>query len=760
VSLRWRAIWPLALVVAALAMAGAYVISDAAAQGVRSREVDHLLMTSRAVSERMGGVGTAQRREATRIAYTEGVAQDVHDGDGIALQNLLEPLALAADLDYVLVADANDREVIGLQRVNNGSGPADYAVASGTDLETLIAKQPALFAPGTDLRAAITRTGQGHALMTAGPVMLDDQRVGTVLVGVRVERVLDALRGGDLAELALFGADGVFVHTTLPFDDTTRAALVLDGDAFQQALTTPGEVPVEALEIDGKPYNAAYIPLVINGTPLGVLGVYRVDDTLYATWLSREWISLLSAVLVGVVVLVTFIVVGRFSHRVERVTRTAGALAAGDARARTRMAANDEIGELGMTLDRLADRQQHRTDALQKALRRQRAETARLSAVLESIPDGLVVQDLDGRVLLLNNAARNLLGGQRVFRSARLHDLTAMITERLGPALAPGIYALGDPTQIALDGRVLQAQAAAITIRPNQQRIGTVIVLRDITPDVAREQKRDELLGRLADQGLAPRAPQAYESLSALAREVVHNTRAIQQVIAELRDLSTFEPRDLETGQSPHAVNDLVWHVAAEWEPLARAARIRLHVKFGPRGHYVLGDERRLRWAIGNLVDNALKYSPPHTTVTLGARLREGESGDSDDPNGIAEIVVEDQGYGLAPPDLENAFARFYRGVARDADGKVVRKPGTGQGLFIARRVIEAHGGQISLASRVGTGTTAVIRLPLTAPVTLDVSEPHPLEEVELSRGEYDTRRLEPRRFPWERRERPDRRKP
>jgi hypothetical protein len=327
VSLRWRAIWPLALVVAALAMAGAYVISDSAAQGVRGREVDHLLVTSRAVADRMAGIGTAQRREVTRIAYTQGVAQNVRDADGIALQNLLEPLALAADLDYVLVADANDQEVIGLQRVEMGSGTADYAVASGTDLETLVAKQPALFAPGTDLHAAITRTGQGHALMTAGPVMLDDRRIGTVLVGVRIERVLETLRGGDAAEFALYGPDSVFVHTTLPFDDTTRAALALDTDAFHQALTTPGQVPVESLEIDGKPYNAAYIPLVINETPLGVLGVYRVDDTLYATWLSRGWISTLAAVLVGMVVLVTFMVVGRLAHRLERVTKTAGALA-------------------------------------------------------------------------------------------------------------------------------------------------------------------------------------------------------------------------------------------------------------------------------------------------------------------------------------------------------------------------------------------------------------------------------------------------
>ncbi len=750
VSLRWRAVGPLALLVLIAAVVGTYMVSDGIAQGAHEREIERLLVTSRATADRMALIGTGHRREVTRIAYTQGVAEAIEAKDGAALHPVLEALALAADLDVVLVADASGQEVIGLQRVDRADGTVDYAVASGSDLSTLAAKQPALFSAGADLRAAITRTSQGHVLMTAGPVMRGDEHIGTVLIGTRAERVLDTLRGGDSADLTLFGADGVFVRTTLPYNDSTRQQLTLDADAFRQAMTTPGQVPVESLKIDGTPTNAAYIPLVIHGTPLGVLGIYREDDTLYASWLSRQRASLFAAALVGMVVLVTYAVIGRFAGRLERITHTADALAAGDGRARTGMPCSDEIGELGATLDRLAERHEHRTDSLQQALRHQRAETARLSAILESIPDGLVVQDLDGRVLLINDAARQLLGGQRVFRSARLHDLTAVVTDRLGPALAPGIYSLGDPTRVALDGRLLNAQAAAITIRPRQKRIGTVIVLRDITADVEREQKRDELLGQLSERALAPRSPQAYESLSTLAREVVRNTRAIQQVIAELRDLSTFEPRDLQTGQRPLAVNDLLWHIAAEWEPLSHAANIRLRVHFGPRDQYVLGDERRLRWAVGNLVDNALKYSPPHTTISLIARLHGNETDDC-----AAEIAVEDQGYGLTPPDLENAFTRFYRGTPHDRDGKPVRKPGTGQGLFIARRVIEAHGGEILLASRVGSGTTAVIRLPLTAPVTLDLSgntaPPGSSEPVELSQGEFDTTRLEPRRFPWQR---------
>jgi two-component system sensor histidine kinase ResE len=746
VSLRWKAIYPLAMITLAVAMTAAYLVSGAVARGAEDRQIDRLLRSSRAVADRMGALSTTYEREVTRIAFTQGVSGGIGAGDARTLHALLEPLAAAADLDYLIAADAEDREVLGLQRVVTADGAVDYAVATGTDLSASLASH------GTEHWATIALTGQDYALLVAGPVLDGDRKIGTVLAGVRLDRTMDLLRGGDGIDLALFGAEGRFLRTTLPFDEQTRDTLPLSPDAFAQALSTPGQVPVDHLAIHGTPYGAGYVPLVIAGTPLGVAGTYMVEDTPYATWFSRDLMSLFSAAMVGLIVIATFAVVGRITKRLERVTRTAHALAAGDAYARTRMRPGDEIGELGATLDRLAERHQHRTDALEGALRRQRVETAQLLAVLESIPDGLVVQDLDGRVLLINDAARELLGGQRVFRSTRLHELTSVVMEKLGPTLAPGIYALGDPTQIALDGKMLQAQAAAITVTWAKRRIGTVIVLHDITADVVREQTRDRLLDRLTEQAVAPASPQAYTSLATLAQQVVRNTRAIQRVIAELRDLSTVEPRDLQTGQRPLPVNELLWHVAAEWDPLARIAGTRLGVKFGPRGQYVLGDDRRLRWAIGNVIDNALKYSPPGTPIEVRAHLP------FEAPNTV-EIAVEDQGYGIAPEDLDDAFTRFYRGTPRDPDGRPVRKPGTGQGLFIAQRVIAAHGGTIRIASRVGAGTTVVIRLPLTAPVTLEMpatDEPGAavpvLEEVELSRGENDTTPLEPRPFPWRRR--------
>src|SRR6185369_8855767 len=112
---------------------------------------------------------------------------------------------------------------------------------------------------------------------------------------------------------------------------------------------------------------------------------------------------------------------------------------------------------------RYADHVQIEHDSLREGLRRQRREIAHLTSVLESLPDGIVVQDLDGRVALMNDKAKELLGSQRVFRSAPFQELTALVTDILGPALAPGLYSLGRPQQIELEGRMVSAQAAAIT---------------------------------------------------------------------------------------------------------------------------------------------------------------------------------------------------------------------------------------------------------------------------------------------------------
>ncbi len=120
----------------------------------------------------------------------------------------------------------------------------------------------------------------------------------------------------------------------------------------------------------------------------------------------------------------------------------------------------------------------------------------------------------------------------------------------------------------------------------------------------------------------------------------------------------------------------------------------------------VWGDPDLLVTALRNLIDNAIAYSEPGTQVGVGTTVRDG----------AVEIAVVDQGIGIAPQDLPRLFERFYRvDPARSRD-----TGGTGLGLSIVKHVVADHGGEVTVWSEPGKGSTFTIRLPLVVPVAED----------------------------------------
>jgi signal transduction histidine kinase len=135
-------------------------------------------------------------------------------------------------------------------------------------------------------------------------------------------------------------------------------------------------------------------------------------------------------------------------------------------------------------------------------------------------------------------------------------------------------------------------------------------------------------------------------------------------------------------------------------EPAARAG-LALVIEIEPEVGVITGDPRRLGQAIGNLIRNAIAYTPEGGRVLLRAE------GDRDE----ARIIVSDNGAGIAPGDQTRVFDRFSRTV----EGRTGEEAAIGLGLPLARQFIEAHGGAIELQSALGEGTTVTIRLPRTA---------------------------------------------
>jgi signal transduction histidine kinase len=274
-----------------------------------------------------------------------------------------------------------------------------------------------------------------------------------------------------------------------------------------------------------------------------------------------------------------------------------------------------------------------------------------------------------------------------------------------------------------LDARTLSVQGLAVTSL-SDQRVGTVILVRDVTEDVQRERAQAALLEQMVETVEKPLNTEA-----AFARDIKRHTVTLQKLIVEMRDMIADAPLVQSTNRTL-PLETLIWAVANEWRQVAQAANLSLNVSVESPGLQVYGDERRLRWAIGNLVDNAIKYTTPGGKVSIEIKGEE---------QGFARLRIRDNGVGIAVEELPNVFTRFYRGNPVSPNGRTLRVPGTGQGLTIAQQIIEAHGGQISLRSSQGVGTAVYFTLPMT-------ENPVSLERIVDDGEEEETIQLEDRR--------------
>jgi two-component system sensor histidine kinase BaeS len=257
----------------------------------------------------------------------------------------------------------------------------------------------------------------------------------------------------------------------------------------------------------------------------------------------------------------------------------------------------------------------------------------------------------------------------------------------------------------------------------SEQRVGTVILVRDVTEEVQRERAQAALLEQMVEKVEKP-----LNSDAAFARDIKRHVVTLQKLIVEMRDMIADAPL-VQTTNRALPLETLIWAVANEWRQVAQAANLTLNVSVEAPGLQIYGDERRLRWAIGNLVDNAIKYTPPGGKVSIEIK---GED------QGFARLRIRDNGVGIAAEELPNIFTRFYRGNPVSANGRTLRVPGTGQGLTIARQIIEAHSGRISIRSTPGVGTAVYFTLPMTESAVS-------LERIDMDDEEEDTIQLEDR---------------
>jgi PAS domain S-box-containing protein len=369
------------------------------------------------------------------------------------------------------------------------------------------------------------------------------------------------------------------------------------------------------------------------------------------------------------------------------------------------------------------------------------AERERFRTTLTSIGDAVVVTDAQGRVTLLNPVAQALTGwggealGEpldavfRIVNEATRETVENPVSKviRLGTVVGLANHTV----LIAKDGAELSIDDSGAPIRDARGRIvGVVLVFRDITARRGSERgledadrRKDEFLAMLAHELRNPLAPirNAAHTLALLgtgddrvrwvASVIERQVGLMTRLVDDLLDVSRITSGKIALQRATVSVAAVLAQAVEAARPSAESRRQTLEVDVPEDVGWVNGDPARLAQAVGNLLDNAIKYTEEGGRVRLRARAEADE----------IVIVVEDSGVGIDPALLPHVFDLFIQ-----ADRSLERKQGgLGLGLTLVRRLVEMHGGRVEAASAgPGLGSAFTIRLPRLA--VAGATEPAP----------------------------------
>ena len=335
----------------------------------------------------------------------------------------------------------------------------------------------------------------------------------------------------------------------------------------------------------------------------------------------------------------------------------------------------------------------HRT---QEALRR---EQALLEVVLEALPGGVLLVEADDRVAYSNSACRQMLGmvGDPSGRLG-LRPIQALVREvREGGDVAEETMTRGYPQRtlgvrafsIDSQGRVL------VTVLDLTERRRVETMRRDFVTDASHELKTPVASILASVEALGMALDRDSESARLFADQISSSALRLSRLITDLLDLSRLEAQEPVEEEF-----DLEEVVTTEVRPFARAARHkRIEFAVQTTGVSVRGSSAELGLAVRNLCDNALRYTEEGGSIRVELFRVDGE--------GI--VTVTDTGMGIPGRDLGRIFERFYRVDV----GRSRQTGGTGLGLAIVKHVAERHGGQVTVRSLLGEGSTFELRVPL-----------------------------------------------
>ncbi len=328
------------------------------------------------------------------------------------------------------------------------------------------------------------------------------------------------------------------------------------------------------------------------------------------------------------------------------------------------------------------------------------ASETRMAHALSAIHDGIVLYGDDGQIVFRNRSAAAFLDarhGEAVVESS----IEEMAMDALGGEEGYRTLELFGPPRRTL---ILSADP----LDDGHRSVGALVVIEDVTERQRIDAVRRDFVANISHElktpvgGIGVLAETILEEddlsiMRRLASRMHHEAMRASRTIDDLLELSRIEAGEASMGE-PVPVHLVLAEAVERASTAAEQQGITLDLVEPSHRIDVRGDRRQLVSAIFNLLDNAIKYSSAGSAVTLAAST----------DGGTVRLTVADRGVGIPRRDLERIFERFYR-VDRARSRET---GGTGLGLAIVRHVASNHGGEVSVDSREGEGTTFTLALP------------------------------------------------
>jgi len=367
------------------------------------------------------------------------------------------------------------------------------------------------------------------------------------------------------------------------------------------------------------------------------------------------------------------------------------------------------------------------------------AEQEKIETILRHVDDAIATSDPEMRLRYVNPAFAALTGymtqeaiGQHV---SLLFGRTMSEQDRqsLRLALAQGDAWRGEVSSRRKDGRPYEASVTIVPMRDAEGRLtGYVSSHQDVSRRKGLERARSQFVTNVSHELRTPVANmKLYANLLRMGRrpeKIQHYAQVIEEQADRLAELiqDILEMTELDSGQAvmawkPVSLPTIITDTVTRYQSRAEASGLTLVAKpVPPDLPVVRGDQFRLSQALGELVENAVIFTPAGGQVTVETGTTEacpepfvpgpkdqGQSRRAEDQPWVT-VAVHDTGPGISPEERERVFDRFFRGSLAES-GHV---PGTGLGLSIAREIVHAHGGRVTVESAPGQGSTFTVWLP------------------------------------------------